>query len=455
MLYAPRSEDTFFIMFKEIITAYEAQNITMEYLDTKILPEKAKAVYNGNGSPYISSVNYYDTNGRLYAKWFTNDEVHYYVEIYDYLEDLEEINKVSHREAIEYHFEFKVKDYTYRVDGKPLNEINTDIDTGKYIIHINNGNAKAQEYGYRLDTEFIPYYITDNALITYNTDENECKKIMANICEVLKELPLDYRKCDLTMLIPTENYEIKIGDIIEVTNKIGKKFKMMVMEISIDSSGITYSSFGEINYPVEGDNITSQIIYLEDTRRELNNVIDDMGYVAEDLININDKFDDVDNSINNLNNSITNTDNKLNNYITTNNNRVDALGEAVNGTAQSIVDLSNLTKEFKSSATSDGLATINLTNTLTGVVLDSRLQAQTTALLNAINGKCSIVYMTHDNNENIPQKGYALNIGKSDLYISICNFDLSSTMTVSTVYLYFFIIMNNKIISRGRFNAMN
>lgn len=227
------------------------------------------------------------------------------------------------------------------------------------------------------------------------------------------------------------------------------------MEISIDSSGITYSSFGEMNYPVEGENITSQIIYLEDTRRELNNVIDDMGYVAEDLININDKFDDVDNSINNLSNSISNTDNKLNNYITTNNNRVDTLGDAVNGTAQSIIDLSNLTKEFKSTASNDGLATINLTNTLTGVVLDSRLQAQTTALLNAINGKCSIAYMTHDNNENIPQKGYALNIGKSDLYISICNFDLSSTMTVSTVYLYFFIIMNNKIISRGRFNAMN
>lgn len=322
-------------------------------------------------------------------------------------------------------------------------------------IGFNNGKTISTSEPISGTYKQVLYYITNNALITYNIDEAQCRTLLSNLREVLKALPLDYRKCSIKMLTPLDNYDIKVGDIISITTKLNTTFKMMVMEISIDSSGITYSSFGEINYPVEGENITSQIIYLEDTRRELNNVIDDMGYVAEDLININDKFDEVDNSINNLNNSISNTDNKLNNYITTNNNRVDALGDAVNGTAQSIIDLSNLTKEFKSTASNDGLATINLTNTLSGVVLDSRLQAQTTALLNAINGKCGIVYMTHDDNENIPQKGYALNIGKSDLYISICNFDLSSTMTVSTVYLYFFIIMNNKIISRGRFNAMN
>lgn len=44
------------------------------------------------------------------------------------------------------------------------------------------------------------------------------------------------------------------------------------MEVHIDSSGISYSSYGEKTVPVDGSQFNSQIIYLKDLRQEIDDI---------------------------------------------------------------------------------------------------------------------------------------------------------------------------------------
>lgn len=305
--------------------------------------------------------------------------------------------KISHYKNTDFTLQLRnYKDITYTYYNAQMpNQIRLGFNNDKNII------VSAQV---RPDEVEVPYYLMDNALITYNITDEDSQKLVNELCKVLIDLPTDIKRIELSMNTPGDNVDIKVGDILEVQTKLDEVIRMMVMEIIIDGNGIKYSSFGEMNYPVKGDSITSQIIYLEDTRRELNNVINDMGYVAEDLININEKFMEVDNSIDALNNSIETLDGD----IAASNERIDNLGEAVNSTAQSVVELGNTMKEFKSTADLDqGLATIDLTNQLTGVVLDNRLQAEAAAILattkgwvDAINATSAVV----GNVVDLPQK---------------------------------------------------
>ena len=219
MVVSPGEASSRLYIFNTILTSDAARECVDKYENGEDVPQ-IKAVYtpqNYDSSTYYSE--YIDNDGRLFAKCYYEGD-YYFVEIYNKPEDLEEVSRESHIEDIKYHYEFKVDDYTLTIKDIPLEEINTDYDSGKYRFYITNGVPVVVEYGLRPDTTFIPYYITDNALITYNIDEDECKNIMANICDVLKHLPLNYRKCDLTMLTPTANYEIKIGDIIDLARSL-------------------------------------------------------------------------------------------------------------------------------------------------------------------------------------------------------------------------------------------
>lgn len=183
----------------------------------------------------------------------------------------------------------------------------TDLNMSSYSAEIMNqvrlgfNNDKSVIYSGPTTENSVPYYITDNSLIIYNINDEEGYEILRNIMGVIDALPVDYNKAEMKMLTPIVNSEIKVGDIIEVESKLGKRIKMMVMEISIDGSGITYKSFGEAQYPVEGENISSQIIYLNDLQGQISEIRGDGQETKQELVQISSTQTELVNAVNSLN----------------------------------------------------------------------------------------------------------------------------------------------------------
>lgn len=187
----------------------------------------------------------------------------------------------------------------------------TDLNMSSYSAEIMNqvrlgfNNDKSVIYSGPTTENSVPYYITDNSLIIYNINDEEGYEILRNIMGVIDALPVDYNKAEMKMLTPIVNNEIKVGDIIEVESKLGKRIKMMVMEISIDGSGITYKSFGEAQYPVQGESISSQIIYLNDLQGQISEIRGDGQETKQELVQISSTQTELVNAVNSLNEEIT------------------------------------------------------------------------------------------------------------------------------------------------------
>ena len=115
------------------------------------------------------------------------------------------------------------------------------------------------------------YYLLDNALIVYSISEEKGLEVINNILDYVKTLP-KYRPATLEMFMAPYNVDIQPGDIIRINTPDNMDFNMYIMEVHIDSSGISYSSYGEKNVPVDGSQFNSQIIYLKDLRQEIDDI---------------------------------------------------------------------------------------------------------------------------------------------------------------------------------------
>ena len=115
------------------------------------------------------------------------------------------------------------------------------------------------------------YYLLDNALIVYSISEEKGLEVINNILDYVKTLP-KYRPATLDMFMAPYNVDIQPGDIIRIGTPDNMYFNMYIMEVHIDSSGISYSSYGEKTVPVDGSQFNSQIIYLKDLRQEIDDI---------------------------------------------------------------------------------------------------------------------------------------------------------------------------------------
>lgn len=156
--------------------------------------------------------------------------------------------------------------------------IYTDINYSSYYCELMNQIRISYDEGSTvyynnlpLGATPIPYYISDNPLTTYNVDEAKAKNIVNNLISIVNKLPRQYKNANIHLLGQTQD-EIKVGDIITIKTPFNDEFKFIVMELKIDNSGITISSFGEAKYPVEGDNINPQIIYLQKMQEQIGNL---------------------------------------------------------------------------------------------------------------------------------------------------------------------------------------
>lgn len=218
------------------------------------------------------------------------------------------------------------------------------------------------------------YYILDNALIVYSISEEEGLRVINNILGYVANLP-EYKPATLEMFMAPYNVEIQPGDIIAVRTPDDEVFNMYVMDIHIDSSGITYSSYGEKEVPVDGSQFNSQIIYLKDLRQEIdeikNTVITDEESTTDTALIRTIRANKVRSqanaeAISNLSDKVDENAQKVEDYNLGYQKRFGDIEKAVGDNADDITTISNTIGKYKVS-TANKLASITLDKTITDI----------------------------------------------------------------------------------------
>ena len=195
------------------------------------------------------------------------------------------------------------------------------------------------------------YFLSDNPLLSELQATSYFNNLAESILDIYNDIPT-YRPATVNFLIIPR--ELKIGDIVNLTTPKNETYRVIVMAMTISSSGVQIKSFGTQSFPVEAE-----------SNSEFVNLINDMGEISGDVSNMLEAQKTMANAI---------AENK--DDIRTNAEDIAAIKEkntqqdtAIGTNATNISNLTNTVNGYKSTTSSNGLASIILSNTIDNVAL--------------------------------------------------------------------------------------
>lgn len=155
-----------------------------------------------------------------------------------------------------------IADYTNLV----YTAYNTDMLNKIKIVSSNT--VKGEDSG----TGTNVYFLADNPLLSELQATSYFNELAQDILEVYEDIPT-YRPATVDFLILPRG--LKIGEIVNLTTPKNETYKVIVMAMTISSSGVQIKSFGTQSFPVEAE-----------SNSEFVNLINDMGEISGDVSNM-------------------------------------------------------------------------------------------------------------------------------------------------------------------------
>lgn len=239
---------------------------------------------------------------------------------------------------------------------------NTDMLNKIKIVSSNT--VKGEDSG----TGTNVYFLADNPLLSELQATSYFNELAQDILEVYEDIPT-YRPATVDFLILPR--DLKIGDIVNLTTPKNETYRVIVMAMTISSSGVQIKSFGTQSYPIEAE-----------SNSEFINLINDMGEISGDVSNMMEAQRTMATAIaENTEHIGTNTADIAS--IKAKNTRQDT---AISNNANAIGALQTLTNGYGVSV-ANNLATITLNGTTNNITnktyVDNKVSTGDTATLNS------------------------------------------------------------------------
>ena len=209
-------------------------------------------------------------------------------------------------------------------------------------------------YDKKIEPENEPkvIFIKDNPLVGNDNLTTQVDTVVDNIYNQTSTQLANYRNGTIKFFA---DFGINVGDIIGVmtydeTQEAPMSFiKMAIMSEHIDDNGITYESYGELEYPIESDGVRTSITYIDTINGEMNDM--------------KDQEDDLDTTLGTLENL-----NEVIAVIEDTNAQVNTNSTNISTMAQSMNTLINNQNTYSVSS-ANGLGTVVLNGTLNNILL--------------------------------------------------------------------------------------
>ena len=235
-------------------------------------------------------------------------------------------------------------------------------------------------YDKKIEPENEPkvIFIKDNPLIGNDNLTTQVDAVVDNIYKQTSAQLANYRNGTIKFFA---DFGIKIGDIIGImaydeTQDVPMSFiKMAIMSEHIDDNGITYESYGELEYPIESDGVRTSITYIDTINGEMNDM--------------KDQEDDLDTNLGTLENL-----NEVIGILEDTNAQVNTNSTNISTMAQSMNTLINNQNTYSVSS-ANGLGTVVLNGTLNNILLKTYADS-------TYNKKTEPISSTQINNGSIP-----------------------------------------------------
>jgi hypothetical protein len=233
------------------------------------------------------------------------------------------------------------------------------LDKVKIII---SNKTKGEDSG----TGINAYYVENSPLVSYLSSELVLDELADEILNKYNDIPT-YRPATVQLLtLPTLSSGdlLQIGDIVELITTTYETYKIIIMKMAIDSSGITIESMGTETYPVEGSDTSSQFINI------LNNATEGTDEEITEIKNeITTKTDILEQKIDNVDKTLSN---RINTYGVSVKDKLATI--TLNGTTKDIatkdyVDESYITPLSELSTQVNGFG-VNVANNLATIELN-------------------------------------------------------------------------------------
>lgn len=209
-------------------------------------------------------------------------------------------------------------------------------------------------YDKKIEPENEPkvIFIKDNPLIGNDNLTTQVDTVVDNIYNQTSAQLSNYRNGTIKFFA---DFGINVGDIIGVmtydeTQEAPMSFiKMAIMSEHIDDNGITYESYGELEYPIESDGVRTSITYIDTINGEMNDM--------------KDQETDLDTNLGTLENL-----NEVIGILEDTNAQVNTNSTNISTMAQSMNTLINNQNTYSVSS-ANGLGTVVLNGTLNDILL--------------------------------------------------------------------------------------
>lgn len=235
-------------------------------------------------------------------------------------------------------------------------------------------------YDKKIEPENDPkvIFIKDNPLVGNDNLTTQVDTVVDNIYNQTSTQLANYRNGTIKFFA---DFGINVGDIIGImtydeTQEAPMSFiKMAIMSEHIDDNGITYESYGELEYPIESDGVRTSITYIDTINGEMNDMKDqetDLDTTLGTLENLNEVIGVLENT---------------NKQVNTNSANISTM-------AQSMNTLINNQNTYSVSS-ANGLGTVVLNGTLNNILLKTYADS-------TYNKKTEPISITQINNGSIP-----------------------------------------------------
>ena len=207
-------------------------------------------------------------------------------------------------------------------------------------------------YDKKIEPENEPkvIFIKDNPLVGNDNLTTQIDAMVDNIYNQTSTQLANYRNGTIKFFA---DFGVKIGDIIGImaydeTQEAPMSFiKMAIMSEHIDDNGITYESYGELEYPIESDGTRTSITYtdainLEDTNKQVNTNSANISTMAQSMNTLINNLEDTNKQVNTNSTNISTMAQSMNTLINNQNtysvSSANGLGTVVlNGTLNNIL----------------------------------------------------------------------------------------------------------------------
>ena len=209
------------------------------------------------------------------------------------------------------------------------------------------------------------YFISDNPLINTMDTETTLNGLADTILNAYRSIPA-YRPAEIQFLVlpkPT------IGQIFSITTLGGDTYKVIVMGMSIDASGVKIKSLGTQSYPVEAqsnsqfiniindiDSVSADVSNLETAQQILGQAINQN---AEDIVALDGRMDTAETNISNLTTGLATANNNISTVSTNLQNKINNDSISQSNNLVSVKINNNEVNEIAKKAYVDGLLSVN------------------------------------------------------------------------------------------------